>query len=477
MKNILFTFLFLGLIVMAQSQQITFLKTYNIGDDAYGRCVRQLSDGSYIVSGYVYHDNPGQSDALLLKADIYGDTTWTRQYGGNGQYDDQEANSVQVFGNGFIFTGVDWETSSSFGLYNVKTDIFGIPAWEHTHRYSLDMNGADIALTTDGGFATAGFHGFYGYYSHIWLSRFNSSGDTLWTRNFNYFTSMAVHSLKACNTIHGSGFIIAGTIEENNQDDAYLIKTDNNGDTLWTACYGGTGDENAYCVEQTTDGGYILLGTQLSGTGYYDIYCVKTTATGTVQWEKNYGLSNKDERGRYIVQTSDNNYVIAGYQYTSSSNKDDILLIKINNLGDTIWTRVIGTSADDRAYCLAETSEGGFIITGNTVVGGNNVVLLIKTDSNGHYFTAGTTENENINTKVSIFPNPISIGSTLSVQISFPVHSTKVRIFDVFGRQVKSVLSSSDNILINTNTLIKGVYWVEVIINNLHYSTNKIIIQ
>ncbi|MBU0509923.1 hypothetical protein KKH27_13960, partial [bacterium] len=92
-----------------------------------------------------------------------------------------------------------------------------------------------------------------------------------------------------------------------------------NPDTLWTRTYGGNEDEVAYSVQQTTDGGYIVAGSTRSfGAGYVDSYLVKTNAQGDTLWTQCYGGSEGDE-AKCVRQTSDGGYIVAGYTQHSGA--------------------------------------------------------------------------------------------------------------------------------------------------------------
>ncbi len=176
------------------------------------------------------------------------------------------------------------------------------------------------------------------------------------------------------------GYAIAGYTDSfgAGNSDAYLIKTTATGDTQWTRTFGGSDDDVIYSMAQTSDGGYILAG----WTGPYDahdIYIVKVSATGDVQWTKTYGGARNDEANS-VVQTSDGGYIVAGFSESFDEGAwGDVYLLKLNSLGDTVWTRTYGGIDVDIAYAMAQTSDGGYILTGytNSFPGGDIYLLKI----------------------------------------------------------------------------------------------------
>lgn len=192
---------------------------------------------------------------------------------------------------------------------------------------------------------------------------FAQAPDTLWTRPYggsNYDDGRSVQQ-----TTDG-GYIIAGytLISSGSNYDVYLIKTDANGDALWTKTYGGTLDDRAYSVQQTTDSGYIIAGkTSSFGAGTEDVYLIKTDANGDTLWTKTYGGENSDA-GRSVQQTSDGGYIIAGYMNISGSY--DVCLIKIDANGNTVWTKTYGGDNLDHGYSVQQTTDEGYIIVGMT---------------------------------------------------------------------------------------------------------------
>ncbi len=161
-------------------------------------------------------------------------------------------------------------------------------------------------------------------------------------------------------------------------DDVYLVKTDLNGDTLWTRTYGETGSDIAYCVQQTTDSGYIVIGhTDGTGPGTNGVYLIKTNITGDSLWTKTYLTgSNEGSVGWSVKQTFDGGYIL-----DCTGSWDDVAyFIKTNAVGDTLWTKSYGTKSGSLSE-LQQTADSGYIFTAS---GTSTSLYMVKTDVNGN---------------------------------------------------------------------------------------------
>jgi hypothetical protein len=283
----------------------------NIKND-YGNSVQQTADGGYIIAGIItipsaegYHQ-----DFYLVKTDSQGDALWTRTYGGSSN---DGANSVQQTADGgYIMAG----GTSSFGagrgdFYLVKTDSLGDTLWTRTYGGSDDDGASSVQQTADGGYIVAGSTSSFGVGGDFYLVKTNSSGYTLWTRTYGGSAGDRANSVQQ--TADG-GYIVAGSTSSfGAAGDFYLVKTDSSGDTLWTRNYGGSSGDGANSVQRTADGGYIMAGYTWSfGAGGCDFYLVKTDSIGDTLWTRTYGGTNYDGANS-VQQTTDGGYVVAGH--------------------------------------------------------------------------------------------------------------------------------------------------------------------
>jgi predicted secreted protein len=201
-----------------------------------------------------------------------------------------------------------------------------------------------------------------------------SAPDTLWTRTYGGASDDVGRSMEL--TPDG-GCIIAGYTRSFGAggSDVWLLKVDAQGDTEWTRTYGGSADDEAYSVDLTFDGGYIVAGmTKSLGAGGSDVWLLKVTASGDTEWTRTLGGAG-DEYGSSVQQTADSGHVIAG-------RAGGAYLAKTNLLGDSLWTRAypIGTAA--AASAVRQAAGRGFFVGGredDPYWGG----LLLRVDSVG----------------------------------------------------------------------------------------------
>lgn len=264
-----------------------------------------------------------------------------------------------------------------------------------------------IGQTFDGGYVLAGVTGLNG---DIYLIKTNINGDTVWTRTYGGTGYDFGCSIKQ--TLD-SGFIVTGYTSSFGAGgyDLFLLKTDINGDLLWCKTYGGALSDEGASVQQTPDGGYIVIGdTRSFGSGIGDIWLIKTNANGDSLWTKTYGGIN-DEIGRWVEQTTDGGFILAGYTKSfgaGTGGAGDFYLIKTNANGDTLWSKSYGGIQDDWPWQVHQTSDGGYIIIGETLSFGvgNGDVYLVKTDVSGNILWTKAYGNSNIDVGQSIQQMP-----------------------------------------------------------------------
>ncbi len=160
--------------------------------------------------------------------------------------------------------------------------------------------------------------------------------------------------------------------------DSWIVKLNSSGDIIWQKCFGGTDDDVAFSIQQTSDGGFIVAGYTSSNDGDVsgnhgggDYWVVKLDSSGTIQWQKCLGGTDNDE-AKSIQQTSDGGYIVAGETWSNDGDvsgnhgNSDYWVVKLNSSGDIEWQKCLGGTVKDIAKTIQQTSDGGFIVAGYT---------------------------------------------------------------------------------------------------------------
>jgi len=424
--------IFTLLLVSLSNAQQRWERTYGGTCNDYGYSVRQTSDGGYIVVGTTHSFGAGLSDVYLIKTNAAGDTLWKKTYGGRGN--DYGSSVEQTTDGGYIVVG----GSSSFSdtlwgdVLMIKTDSSGNTLWAKTCGGRYDDFGNSVHQTSDGGYIIAGYaRSFSNGNEDAYLIKTNSSGDTLWTKIYGGASNDYAWSVQQT---ADSGYILAGWTSSfgNGADDVYLIKTNATGGTLWMRTFGGVQCDFGFSVQQTADGGYLIAGQTASfGGGYDDSYLIKTNASGDTLWTRTYGFGRAFSSAAYSAQqTTDGGYIVAGHL------GHDVYLVKANASGDTLWTQTYGGTDLDTGFSVQQTSDGGYIVAGSTdSFGDSSQVYLIKTDAGGNSGVEesrqGDKETRRQGERPRATPNPFTYFATL------PGHEAeRFSLYDVSGRKV-----------------------------------------
>jgi predicted secreted protein len=310
---------------------------------------------------------------------------WSQTYGGPG--DDEFYSMVRTSDGGFALAG--YTNSSGAGDYDfwlVKTNSSGTMQWNQTYGGANADEAFSVVQTNDAGYALAGMTESYGVgHTNAWLVKTDSSGNMQWSQAYGGGADNGAYSV--IQTSDG-GYALAGFTDSfgAGKYDFWLIKTNSSGSMQWNQTYGGTGDEQASSVIQTSDGGFALAGyTDSFGAGSYDFWLVKTDFSGTMLWNRTYGGSGDDE-AECVIQTSDGGYALAGYTNSTGAGGLDFWLVKTDSTGTLQWSQTYGGGGDDEAFSLIQTSDGGYALAGSTSSYGAGEYdgFLVKTDSAGN---------------------------------------------------------------------------------------------
>jgi hypothetical protein len=322
---------------------IEWQKCLGGSNNDWANSIQQTTDGGYVVAGYTISNNGdvsgnhGDDDYWIVKLDGTGNIQWQKCLGGTiAEY----ANSIQqTIDGGYVLAGL-------------------------TTSYNGDVSG------NHGG-------------GDAWIVKLDGAGNIQWQKCLGGTGTDEANSIKQ--TADG-GYVVAGSSNSNDGDvagnnglyDYWIVKLDGSGSIQWQKCLGGSSNDHAYSIQQTTDGGYIVAGGASSSDGdvannfgWSDYWVVKLDAAGNIQWQKCLGGTHIDV-AKSIQQTTDGGYVIAGYTRSNDGNVSgnhgaiDYWIVKLDVSGNLQWDKCLGGTGDDYSHTIWQTADGGYVVAGES---------------------------------------------------------------------------------------------------------------
>lgn len=349
-KFIFLSILFLLQFFSAQAPNIDFQKNFGGSSDEFGESIIKTSDGGYVLAG------SSNSKDIPMSANHGG-----RDY------------------------------------YIVKTNALGELLWQKLLGGSSDEYLYDVKETTDGGYILAGYTnsndgdvgGNHGS-ADVWIVKLNQNGELIWQKTFG---GSSVDFAQSISLTNDGGYIIAGYTYSNDGDvtnnlgsnDYWVIKIDSSGSKQWQKTYGGSGDDSATSVIQSSDGNYVIAGWSSSNNGdatnnhgNSDYWILKINPTGGIIWQKSFGGTSLDGANS-IIESPTGGFVIAGFSTSSDGDLtenrglSDIWIIKISDSGNLEWQKSYGGTNTENARSIKATVDGGYIIAGYTLSNNGDV--------------------------------------------------------------------------------------------------------
>jgi len=537
MKTLTFLLVFGVLVLNIKAQYTTpvqWQKCLGGTDWEDAKSIKQTNDGGYIIAGRSqsndgdvtgHHSTFMFYDYWIAKIDSLGNIQWQKSLGGSVT---DEANSIQQTNDGgYIVAGVsgsnDGDVTGNHGdvdFWVVKLDTIGNIIWQK----SLGGTGFDYATsiqqTNDGGYIVAGesgsndgdvtgHHGSTGCYQSdmdYWVVKLDSTGNIIWQKSLGGTDCDCASSIQQTND---GGYIIAGvsgsndgdvsghhgfTINNNGWFDYWIIKLDSAGNIQWQKSYGGTNDDQAYSIQQSNEGGYIIAGWSDSndgdvtghhgaiGNALYDYWVVKLDSTGNIQWQKSLGGTDGDQ-ATSIQQTNDGGYIVAGNSgsndgdVTGNHGNSDFWIVKLDSTGSIQWQKCLGGSFSESANSIQQAIDGGYIVGGFTQSNDGDVTGLHGSIYSYDYWivklcitTVTAIDEQNISSNISIYPNPSNSNFTIKVTPK----TRYIQISNFLGQVIERRLVANQKELY-FEIKETGIYFVQIITDK-ETITKKVII-
>lgn len=401
---------------------VIWQKTYGGGASDFAYSVQETAGGGYIVGGRAY----SYDGALLLSLDPNGEIPGCSAMGTSqaivsgtsvsGQDTDvvgentsatvsntavsprtvsADTNEVcsassSLWGISYEGTSIDAMQQTSDGGYIVagqtytygaggddiwvsKLNSDGTAAWQNTYGGSDDEHPHCIQQTDDGGYILTGCTRSFGTVGYdVWVLKLNPNGTVAWQKIYGGATGNSGSDWGQCiqQTADGGYIVLAATSDDYTiwGGDFWVLKLNSNGTIAWQKAYRAFAMDWPNSIQQTADGGYVVAGDTYSfGAGMHDWWVLKLNSNGTIAWQKAYGGGGW-EYSPSIQQTADDGYIVAGYTYASSFGIGDYdaWVVKLNSDGTIASQTIIGGSGDDRARSIRETTDGGYVVAGGS---------------------------------------------------------------------------------------------------------------
>jgi hypothetical protein len=272
------------------------------------------------------------------------------------------------------------------------------------------------------------------------------------------------------------GFIVSGiSVSSPLPSDVLLIKINSNGLEEWSHTYGGADADYGIEVCQTSDGGYVIVGTTHSfGTPDYSVYLLKTDSLGTLIWSNYYNIGFCAE-GHSVKITSDNGYIIAGWTFTVS-NDIDVYVIKVDSVGNQQWYKTIGGLEHDSGYKIIIDTDGNYIIAGVTQSFGNGsdfylIKIASEVDNGSSLINSSCYQGPECDSPIlaTPSPNPCNNQTTIEFTLSSP-EFVDLSLYNLEGWKIITLLNDykaagTYRLQCNMSNLSSGIYFACLNIN------------
>jgi hypothetical protein len=435
-------------------------KLIGTNESDVGFAIRQLDDG-FIIGGYTDSAVDSSKQIFLLKVSNDLDTIWTKQFG------DSLDNRVYDMGitpnSDYVLAGWTRTIEGNTAGLIAKTDSSGSVIWMKT----LDQFGSNyfqkMEMLKDGNYAVIGTTPVAppSQQQDFWLVKYNSQGDTLWSRTYGGVNMEYAYNMKE--TWDG-GFVMCGTTYNSFGNDEFIgqvMRTDSIGDTLWTQTISDI-DCSFHCLCVASDSSIILLGTVQDSilTDSYDYnWLIKLDSSGDTLWSKrNFYTTNSDNYARReIRETIDGGFITT---FNGKMNLDSQLtghLVKYSFDGVVEWVKNYRVGLLAFYWDVIQKQDGGYAVVGTgydpNFPEKNDEVFVMVVDSEGELTAINSiVTDDDVGELATIFPNPTTGKVTIQTN-----NKGTITLIDVTGKQVlQNQISGSSEL--DFSTYKSGMY-------------------
>ncbi|PCJ87486.1 MAG: hypothetical protein COA57_04740 [Flavobacteriales bacterium] len=450
-----------------------------------GYSLALTNDGGYIVAGTSRSYGAGSEDIFVVKFTASGGLQWCKTIG--FEHQDYLQKIIPTKDGNYALIGSNWDGGTpNLSFYLAKISPAGELLWSNiyggNHR-DLAFSGKELP---NGGFALVGYTRSYGLLGDILFVKTDAGGNELWSEN--YGTEFKDYGFDVLPI--SDGYILLGTTSgfyghvsvdfRAHDADILMVKTDMNGQEQWRLQHGDSAHDFGKSVLQADDGGYYIFGSsQNNSAGSFDMLLLKTDANGNELWSETYGGTDF-EYGESIDVSPDNYLYLFGTTNTFGVNGDpDFYLVKTDLQGNEIWSLTIGGNGSDYGYEVVATPDSGCALAGSTSSfgQGQSDFYFIKLDKYGNFQIFSPQSGNATGYRVNVYPNPVTEKSIMEIEGSEKCEGFELLIHDVAGKLVRNEQITSSRAFISKEFLSSGAYIYQVTATDSSVITGKFIIK
>lgn len=337
---------------------------------------------------------------------------------------------------------------SEENIYVVKFNYKGDTIWSKLYGDIQNNIPCSLIATFDSGILISGYN--RGFYEQGFILKLNKQGDSLYYKTNDWSTSQNRFN-SIIETGENENFIVVGQLN----DDVNIVKYSNTGDTIWTRHYGGNLTDAAYSIIKANDNNFLIVGsTYAPGELYTECYILKINQLGDSIWTKKFGGEYYDDIAYSIDSLSNNNYIIVGeHNSVFGGEATNGFYCIINNKGDILSTQIYRPSENATFYSATLVAYNSYQILGKQ----EDKLLILRTNKDGKFYT-NLKQIDKLD--FIVYPNPTE--SIINLR-NLPYNFTNLEIYNINGQLVHSERVNSISTDIDISKLIKGIYFVKLI--------------
>ena len=490
-EKYLFLFIFLLFSFTIHAQNIEWEANFGGSEPDFAHSIEATDEGGSIVVG------ESNSDYWVIKLDGSGNTEWDNYYGGSSQ--DVAQSVQQTDDNGYVLTGFSFSddgdvsaNNGGFDYWVVKLNSSGIIEWEENYGGAEWDQAYSIQTTDDGGYIVAGSSRSDRYdvsgnngFDDYWIVKLDESGNIKWEMNYG---GSADDVAKSIQQTDDGGFIVVGHSRSDDGDvsgnfgkeDYWVLKLDSSGSLEWEKNYGGSNRDLAESIQQTYDGGYIVAGWSSSNDGdnagsyesSADYWIIKLDSSGNISWEKNLGSTGLDKASS-IQTMSDRGYVIFGNSSTpdedvsNNNGYSDYWIVGLNSSGSVVWEENYGGSDREYGKSVDFTNDGGFVLAGQSSSSNGDIS---RNNGFGDYWVVKLSGEGSDGSDTPTFPANLSVSQVKNaIELTWEANSeSNLAGYNIY-RAEQSFTATGEANKLNENLITETSFTDDNVIDGTQY--------